>query len=113
MTEMSREQVAMVEELRERSKNDRAIIVGSEVRVLCDLALSALRSAEVVEDDGRLWSMLRNVLEQGAAINMDYAGGKYRSYEEYAARIDVAAHERVGLFRLSARSVSAGVKDHG
>lgn len=68
----------------------------------------ALRSAEVVEDDGRLWSMLRNVLEQGAAINMDYAGGKYKTYEEYAARIDVAAHERVDLFRLSARPVSAG-----
>lgn len=35
-----------IKELFERSKNDRAIIVGSEVRALCDLALSALRPAE-------------------------------------------------------------------
>lgn len=39
MSELSR---AEVEELFERSKNDRAIIVGSEVRQLCVLALRAL-----------------------------------------------------------------------
>lgn len=33
-----------IEELFERSKNDRAIIVGSEVRQLCGMALRALES---------------------------------------------------------------------
>lgn len=45
-------------------------------------------------DSGRLWSMLRAVLEQGAAIQQDYAAGKYPSYEHYAARIDEVARER-------------------
>ena len=38
---MNREQI---EELFERSKNDRAIIVGSEVRQLCTLALRGLEA---------------------------------------------------------------------
>jgi hypothetical protein len=38
-----------IQELFERSKNDRAIIVGSEIRQLCDLALSTLRDREDAE----------------------------------------------------------------
>jgi len=43
------------------------------------------------------WSFLRSVLEQGAAIQQDYAAGKYSNYEEYAARIDEAAREREAM----------------
>lgn len=39
------------------------------------------------------WSEARSYLMQGAAIQQDYAAGKYATYEEYAARIDEAARE--------------------
>ncbi len=57
---MDKEQV---EELMERSKDDRAIIVGSEVRQLCALALAGLReSGEPHQqmDDGP-WTARRNI----------------------------------------------------
>ena len=41
------------------------------------------------------WSGVRSVLAQGAAIQQDYAAGKYRDYEEYSARLDAAARERI------------------
>ena len=41
------------------------------------------------------WSWVRSVLSQGSAIQQDYAAGKYACYEEYAARLDVAARERI------------------
>lgn len=41
------------------------------------------------------WSFIRRVLEQGAAIQQDYAAGKYPTYEHYSARIDEAARERL------------------
>ena len=50
-------------------------------------------------NDGDLWSFLRAVLEQGAAIQQDYAAGKYENYEHYAARIDEAARERAEQLR--------------
>jgi len=46
--------------------------------------------------DGELWSLLRNVLNQGMAIQMDNANGKYPSYEHLSARLDEAARERLG-----------------
>lgn len=52
-------------------------------------------------NNGDLWSLLRNVLLQGAAIQMDYQGGKYRDYEEYARRVDTAASERVDEMRAA------------
>ena len=48
----------------------------------------------VVPDRGDLWSFLRDVLSQGAAIQMDYSAGKYGGYEAYSARVDAAARER-------------------
>jgi hypothetical protein len=41
-----------------------------------------------------LWSFLRDVLSQGAAIQQDYAAGNLPTYEHYAARLDAAARER-------------------
>lgn len=49
--------------------------------------------------DGELWSFIRCVLEQGAAIQQDYQAGKYSCYEEYAARVDEAARQRVPEFK--------------
>ena len=51
-----------------------------------------------MKQEGRLWSFLRTVLEHGAAIQQDYAAGKYASYEHYAARLDEAARDRAELF---------------
>lgn len=52
------------------------------------------RAAVWRDDDGEFWSFLRNVLEQGGAIRLDYDAGKYPSYEHYSARLDEAARER-------------------
>lgn len=41
------------------------------------------------------WSKVRSILMQGAAIQQDYAAGKFIDYEEYAARMDAAARERI------------------
>jgi len=50
-------------------------------------------------DEGKLWSFLRSVLDQGRAIDQDYRGGKYSSYEAMSARVDEAARERVEQFK--------------
>lgn len=50
-------------------------------------------------NDGQLWSFLRDVLSQGGDIQCDYHAGKYRCYEEYSARLDAAARERVTKLR--------------
>lgn len=42
--------------------------------------------------DGELWSFLRGVLSQGKDIHLDHQNA---GYEEYAARLDIAALERV------------------
>lgn len=50
-------------------------------------------------DEGELWSLIRRVLEQGAAIQQDYTAGNHKGgYEEYSARMDLAARERVAQF---------------
>lgn len=41
------------------------------------------------------WSKVRSILMQGAAIQQDYVAGKFSNYEEYAARMDAAARERI------------------
>lgn len=49
--------------------------------------------------EGKLWSLIRNVLGQGQAQQQDYAAGKYpRGYEEFSAHVDMAARERVPEF---------------
>lgn len=49
-------------------------------------------------ESGKLWSVFRRLLAQGSAIEADYSAGKYSSYEQYAARFDAAARERVEEF---------------
>lgn len=41
-----------------------------------------------------LWSLIRAVLTQGAAIEMDSSAGKFASSEDYFQRFDEAARER-------------------
>jgi len=46
-------------------------------------------------DEGKLWSLIRNVLQQGADVHIDHCG---LGYEKYSARLDAAAAERVADF---------------
>jgi hypothetical protein len=39
------------------------------------------------------WDFVRRVLVGGAAIQQDYAAGKYAGYEAYSARLDAVARE--------------------
>jgi hypothetical protein len=55
-----------------------------------------------------LWSFLRNVLEQGRSIQMDYVNGKYPTYEELCARVDEAARERYDELRAAIDMLGAG-----
>ena len=50
-------------------------------------------------NDGHLWSFLRDVLRQGTNIEQDNQNGAYKSYEEFSARLDAAARERVDQFK--------------
>lgn len=54
-----------------------------------------------------LWSFLRNVLEQGAAINQDNMAGKFPTYEHWSARMDEAARERAD--QLETHMLDAGM----
>ena len=72
-----------------------------------EVAEIATLKAEIVQlktniaapiDDGELWSIIREVLSQGHAQQMDYMAGKYHRYEEFSARVDGAARERVSAF---------------
>lgn len=47
---------------------------------------------------GDLWSFFRSVISQGCAIQQDYQAGKYKDYEEFSARLDEAARERLEEF---------------
>jgi len=47
-------------------------------------------------DEGKLWSLIRNVLSQGGAIQL--ARASMSGYEEYSARLDAAASDRVADF---------------
>ena len=45
------------------------------------------------------WSFIRRILCQGHAQQQDYAAGKYETYEEFMARVDEAARERIDELR--------------
>jgi hypothetical protein len=68
---------------------------------LDDLAERDARIAELsapalpVVDEGKLWSLIRNVLQQGVDIHLDHCG---LGYEKYSARLDAAAAERITDF---------------
>lgn len=53
-------------------------------------------------DEGKLWSLIRNALSQGGAIQLDRAS--MSGYEEYSARLDAAASDRVAEFAKLAES---------
>jgi len=57
-------------------------------------------------DEGKLWSLIRNVLQQGAAMQLDSAS---IAYETYSARLDFAASERVAEFMKLAAAPPAPV----
>lgn len=59
-------------------------------------------------DEGKLWSLIRSVLSQGGAIQLDRAS--MSSYEEYSARLDAAAAERVADFTKLADARIAGLE---
>lgn len=61
-----------------------------------------------VYDDGELWSFIRRCMSQGKDIHLDHAE---RTYEEYSARLDLAALER--LPELQAYIVRAVVAARG
>jgi hypothetical protein len=50
-------------------------------------------------DEGKLWSFFRDMIRQGANIEQDCQNGAYKSFEEFSARIDAAARERVEQFK--------------
>lgn len=52
----------------------------------------------MITDHGELWSFFRKLIDQGTAIQQDYAAGRYKSYEEFSSRLDAAARERVREF---------------
>lgn len=47
-------------------------------------------------DDGELWSFFRAMLSQGGDIWLDH---REKSHEEYSARLDAAARERLKQFK--------------
>jgi len=49
-------------------------------------------SKQSVYEDGELWSFIRRCMSQGKDIHLDHAE---RTYEEYSARLDLAALERL------------------
>jgi hypothetical protein len=54
------------------------------------IAADRAKGGNTVPDEGKLWSFLRKVLSQGAAIHQDNPD----RYEIYSARLDAAAAER-------------------
>lgn len=54
-----------------------------------------------MSEDGELWCFFRSLISQGTYIQMDYAAGKYKCYEEFSARLDEAARERVDHFKAN------------
>lgn len=51
-----------------------------------------LTSNDCLYEDGELWSFIRRCMSQGKDIHLDHAE---RTYEEYSARLDLAALERL------------------
>ena len=46
-------------------------------------------------DDGQIWGAIRTLMEHGASIMQDYQAGNHKGYEEFSARMDAAARERI------------------
>ena len=72
----------------------------------CELAHASIPRASAPQASkdqlGELWSFLRSVLSQGGDIWLDH---REKSYEQYSARLDAAARERVdALAKLIAPS---------
>lgn len=75
------------------------ITMAAEIQHLESKLAAAQAEAKAARiDKGELWSWTRHVLEQGSAIQQDYASGKYKCYEEFSARVDAAARERADEF---------------
>lgn len=62
--------------------------------------------------EGELWSFFRALISQGTYIQMDYAAGKYKCYEEFSARLDSAARERVDEFLHGRQDPPLGMEAH-
>jgi len=62
--------------------------------------------------EGELWSFFRRLISQGGDIQLDYAAGRYKSYEEYSARVDAAARERVDEFLHGREDPPLGMEAH-
>jgi len=71
--------------------------------------VARLREAQI--DQGKLWSMFRTLLSQGGDIQLDYNAGKYSCHEEYSARLDAAARERVEQFCAAALAAKEPTDD--
>lgn len=63
-------------------------------------------------NEGRLWSFFRALISQGTYIQMDYAAGKFKCYEEFSARLDEAARERVDQFLHGREDPPLGMEAH-
>ena len=61
--------------------------------------------------EGELWSWVRRVMCQGAAIRQDH---EHKTYEEYSARLDAAAAERAEELtaRLERRALLRSIPAH-
>lgn len=81
------------EELAEPTPFPMNVYLRNEAELRAFLADHAAPGREPAMNDGKLWSWVRDVMGQGAAIRMDYVAGSY-SFEEYNARLDAAASER-------------------
>lgn len=89
-----------------KPREDGFLPKGAWAELIWNAMLSAAPKPEAVAGDGKdgervtewlereAWGFLRNVLNQGMAIQMDYQGGKYETYEHLSARLDEAARER-------------------
>ena len=66
---------------------------------------AALTAQALPDDEGELWSFMRSTLKQGVDIWHDHVN---RHREEYEARIDEAARERVEKLRAAIAAVKDG-----
>ena len=57
-------------------------------------------------DDGELWSFIRRLMSQGKDIHLDHVE---RTYEEYSARLDCAALERLSELKALIAAANRGV----
>lgn len=63
-------------------------------------------------NNGELWSFFRGLISQGTYIQMDYAAGRFKCYEEFSARLDEAARERVDEFLNGKEDPPLGMEAH-